>query len=350
MKIFNEQREFDVSLNDLKKEIEKNQDLSAWIISKNGKVSCAYNHTYQDHVSLAASWLHKDGISFKDNAEIYPYVFKQLKGCRLGVYTKFDTLFFETTPDMDESLKKFIFEIVENWNDKIQFVLQKFSNGWPRDIFYSEDKEAILKHLVPSYQPKYVSPLKAFREMCESLMRRDAYVFDVDETLLRTNAKIRIIGKDGEVIKSITPKEFSNYVLKSGESYDEHKSFIEFDQIDIPTSRPINYTGKIFKSVYNGAKNRGDEPEVYILTARKNVVKNDIQAALKHFFGIELPLDKILCVGDISRKMGGAAEAKKHVLSQMRSKFKKITLFDDDAHNIKKAEELTDVKGRHIDI
>ena len=44
----------------------------------------------------------------------------------------------------------------------------------------------------------------------------DLVIFDIDDTLLHTTAKIKVV-KDGQVIRDLTNQEFNNYQLQPGE-------------------------------------------------------------------------------------------------------------------------------------
>ena len=44
-------------------------------------------------------------------------------------------------------------------------------------------------------------------------------IFDIDDTLFRTNSKVHV-KKDGKTITKLSPAEFNSYKLKSGEEFD----------------------------------------------------------------------------------------------------------------------------------
>ena len=49
--------------------------------------------------------------------------------------------------------------------------------------------------------------------------KKDLVIFDIDDTLLHTTAKIRVI-KDGRPVRELTNQEFNNYKLQPGEEFD----------------------------------------------------------------------------------------------------------------------------------
>ena len=81
-------------------------------------------------------------------------------------------------------------------------------------------------------------------------------IFDVDETLFHTTARIQV-KKDGKVISDLDNIEFNNYKLKSGEEYDfgQFKSAKIFNTTSTPIAKMINKAKAIIKnSVKAGSK------------------------------------------------------------------------------------------------
>ena len=60
-------------------------------------------------------------------------------------------------------------------------------------------------------------------------------IFDIDDTLLHTTAKINVV-KDGRVVRSLTNQEFNNYKLQPGEEFDfgEFRNARKFEEESIP--------------------------------------------------------------------------------------------------------------------
>ncbi len=83
-------------------------------------------------------------------------------------------------------------------------------------------------------------------------------IFDFDDTLVKSDAKIVVTSKDGTV-KELTPGHFAIYEPKPGDKFE----FRDFD-VDIKNPRPIKYYINILKTVLKGGGN------VIILTARSN--------------------------------------------------------------------------------
>lgn len=92
-------------------------------------------------------------------------------------------------------------------------------------------------------------------------MRRSIHVFDLDDTLIRTEARIRVQDSSNRTLRSLTPAEFTTYRLQSGETFD----FRDFSDVGI-LSRGIvlKYTRDIIETIVG----RGTQSDFGILTAR----------------------------------------------------------------------------------
>jgi hypothetical protein len=88
-------------------------------------------------------------------------------------------------------------------------------------------------------------------------------IFDIDETLFRTKALVRIM-KDGKVVRSLDNQEYNTYKLEPGEKYD----YGEFKNAQIfqDTSIPIWSMIKKAKAIITNAVNAGSK--VIVVTAR----------------------------------------------------------------------------------
>ena len=90
-----------------------------------------------------------------------------------------------------------------------------------------------------------------------------AVVFDFDDTLVKTDAKVYIY-KDGRRIKSITPEEFNTYILKPGETQD----LSDFtDPRIIMNARPYKMWPAL-KNIVTARKMGRSSSDIFILTAR----------------------------------------------------------------------------------
>lgn len=91
--------------------------------------------------------------------------------------------------------------------------------------------------------------------------RRSIHVFDLDDTLIRTTAKVRVLGPDGSETARLTPAQFTTHVLGEGEGYD----FRDFGDVGIlAKGEPVGYTRTIIETLLKN----GTRSDFGILTAR----------------------------------------------------------------------------------
>ena len=155
---------------------------------------------------------------------------------------------------------------------------------------------------------------------------RKAFVFDFDDTLAFTDAKIKVDYKSRYTTGSynLTPAEFNTHTLREGESFD----FSDFDKASfILNSKPTKLIDLV-KDVFS------EGHSVFILTARNDCVAS----AIAEFLALHnVTAKEILCVGGWSLDI---AKAKRKVLLSIIENFDKVWFFDDDARNIELASDL----------
>jgi FMN phosphatase YigB (HAD superfamily) len=81
---------------------------------------------------------------------------------------------------------------------------------------------------------------------------RSLVIFDIDDTLLHTTAKIRVI-KNGQTVRELTNQQFNNYELQPGEEFDfgEFRSAEKFNR----ESEPIEPMIRKLKTILNHSAN-----------------------------------------------------------------------------------------------
>lgn len=160
-------------------------------------------------------------------------------------------------------------------------------------------------------------------------------VFDIDETLFHTSARIHVI-RDGKTVASLNNQEFNNYQLKPGESFD----FSEFRdaQLFYNTSKPID---KMWSRAQKTLNQIGRRPgsRVIIVTARSDL--DDKETFLDTFRKHGLDIDKIH-VHRAGNLPIPAAAAKKAIIGKYldSGKFTEARLFDDSESNLRSFVEL----------
>lgn len=157
-------------------------------------------------------------------------------------------------------------------------------------------------------------------------------IFDIDDTLFHTTAKIAV-KKDGKVIKSLTNQEFNTYKLKPGEEFD----FGEFKNAEkfYKESKPIQKMLDTAKAILRRVEKKPDS-QVVIITARNNF--DDKNLFLKTFKKHGLNIDKIRVERAGKINDVGQPDLKKYIIiyNMLKTKqFSRVRLFDDSMANLK---------------
>jgi hypothetical protein len=155
-------------------------------------------------------------------------------------------------------------------------------------------------------------------------------IFDIDDTLVLTNSKIRVHDPKTDKTYELTPKEFNEYQKDPNHVLD----FSDFRNPDILKA------GKVIDWVMNILqKTLQIERAVGIITARDN--KDLIIDFLLHN-GVDINPDFIFAVNDPrSNFTGSIAERKQQAFVEFIDMgFKNFKFFDDDPENLKLAKQL----------
>lgn len=157
-------------------------------------------------------------------------------------------------------------------------------------------------------------------------------IFDIDDTLFHTTAKIAVI-KDGKKVKQLTNQEFNTYKLQDGEEFDftEFKDSKKFYKESTPIKKMLDTAKAIIRRVENKP-----DSQVVVITARNDF--NDKNLFLKTFKKHGINIDKIRVeragkINDI-----GTPDLKKYVIiyNMLKTKqFSRVRLFDDSMANLK---------------
>lgn len=156
-------------------------------------------------------------------------------------------------------------------------------------------------------------------------------VFDLDDTILLSNAKIIvrniITGDEHE----ITPEEFNEFEKKKYHDLD----FSQFRDIEImKAGELIHYYLKILADAYKMKRAVG------IVTARDD--REMIYKWMKEHVGFHIAKDLIYAINDPVHKLKGSiSEKKKEAFRQyIEMGYKNIQFFDDDDANLRLVKEL----------
>ena len=163
-------------------------------------------------------------------------------------------------------------------------------------------------------------------------MTHKAFVFDFDDTLAETSAKIRVI-HNGEVIRTLNSHEYAAYQLNDGETF----CFREFTQETYVVNSTILSLGE-----YAWQLGQEGHP-IYILTARQSTVAEAIRKRLAQA-GITVKI--VFCVG--GPNVDVAAEKRK-VLMTLIENYDIVYFYDDDERNVEQAKEVgSQIKAKKV--
>tara|TARA_Y100000389_G_scaffold107661_1_gene104678 strand:+ start:390 stop:989 length:600 start_codon:yes stop_codon:yes gene_type:complete len=156
-------------------------------------------------------------------------------------------------------------------------------------------------------------------------------VFDLDDTLVITDAKIKVCDKKSGECFSLTPEEFNEY-----ESNPDHElDFDDFKSLEImKAGKMIDYYLKIFKEAYKM------KLAVGIVTARDD--QKMIYRWLREHVGFKIDKDLIFAVNDPVHKFkGGISDRKKAAfIKLMELGYTDFQFYDDDTANLKLVKSL----------
>lgn len=155
-------------------------------------------------------------------------------------------------------------------------------------------------------------------------------IFDIDETLFSTNAKVKVL-KEGKVIKTLDNQLYNKYKLKKGETFDygQFKSAKIFKETSTPIAKVISRA----KRIIHFATKKGSK--VIIVTARQDM---DNKKIFKEAFlnqGIDIGRVFVERAGNLGNN--SASDNKVIIFKKYldTKKYARIRLFDDSLENLK---------------
>lgn len=162
-------------------------------------------------------------------------------------------------------------------------------------------------------------------------------IFDIDETLFHTKAKVAVV-KDGKVVRMLDNQEFNTYKRKAGEEYDfkEFKSAEVFRKTSVPVVKMIEKAKAIVKAKKN------PHSRAIICTARADF--DNKKMFLQTFRDHGLPIDEMHVERAGNLGIDSSAEAKKVIFRKYLNtqNYTKSRLYDDAMSNLKAFLELAD--------
>ena len=167
---------------------------------------------------------------------------------------------------------------------------------------------------------------------------KKAFIFDFDNTLAITTARIKVMKissclEKAELVGFVTPSQFSNYPLDLGEYFD----FSEFSDNKFIENADPTFLIHLAKEVSQ------EHQDIYILTAREDDSADAIQAFLKEY-GIKAR--QIHCVGGTQETI---PIKKRNMLLTIMEGYDKLYFFDDCPNNIDSAPNHDKLKKYHYE-
>jgi len=163
---------------------------------------------------------------------------------------------------------------------------------------------------------------------------RDLIIFDIDDTLLHTTAKIKVV-QNGQVVRTLTNQEFNNYKLAPGEEFDfgEFRNAEKFRQ----ESKPIAPMIRKLKTILSHAGNA----KVIMLTARADF--DDKETFLQTFqdLGIDMSRVHVHRAGNLPGNEAPAYKKAVWVRKYLNTRqYGHVRLYDDSMSNLKVFKDL----------
>jgi len=157
------------------------------------------------------------------------------------------------------------------------------------------------------------------------------HVFDVDDTLVHSDAKIHVMDKAGNTVKALTPAEFNTHKLHPDHHYDygEFRSSAVFSK-----SKPIHKMIRTINAAQSTTKKNPDN-KVIINTARADLDNKDKFLKTLSSHGIK-HMDKIHVHRAGNIPGGDAAQKKLVYIRQHMDKhpYSHVRMYDDSKENL----------------
>jgi hypothetical protein len=177
--------------------------------------------------------------------------------------------------------------------------------------------------------------------LIEDSKKHTLHVFDIDDTLLHTTAKIHVKDSSGQVVQSLTNQEFNDHKLPKGHSYDfgEFRNAAKFRQESRPIGRMINHVKRLtsmpgHQIIFNTARANFDDKNQFLKTFKDH--------------GISMDRIHVIRAGNINRE-GPPAEKKATVIHGYikKHRYDHVHMYDDSTTNLK---AFLGLKNHHPDV
>ena len=173
--------------------------------------------------------------------------------------------------------------------------------------------------------------MKKFNEFLAEKAGKGLTIFDIDDTMFISKAKVRVKNTNTGKVKELTPQEYNDYKLGNNEVWDygEFKSAKLFYQTATPIARMIEKA----KAIIKNATARGSK--VIIVTARSDMDNKDLFIKTFEAHGIPMKNVYVERAGNVGGKNSAANKTVVFKKYLDTNKYARVRLFDDHIDNLK---------------
>lgn len=161
------------------------------------------------------------------------------------------------------------------------------------------------------------------------------HIFDIDDTLMHTTAKIKVRDEKGKVVKSLSNQEFNDHDLEYGHSYDfgEFRSSDKFKD----ESNPIRPAIAKLKAIHNNIKNKSNSKSKIIMnTARADFDDKDKFLNTFKSQGIDIDNVHVHRAGNIQGNEQPAQKKLVYIRKHLDTgNFREAHMYDDSKTNLR---------------
>jgi len=173
--------------------------------------------------------------------------------------------------------------------------------------------------------------MKKFNEFLAEKAGKGLTIFDIDDTMFVSKAKVRVKHKNTGKIKELTPQEYNSYKLGKDEEWDygEFKSSKLFYQTATPIARMVQKA----KAIIKNATAKGSK--VIIVTARADMDNKDLFIKTFEAHGIPMKNVYVERAGNVGGKNSAANKTVVFRKYLDTNEYARVRLFDDHKDNLK---------------
>jgi len=185
--------------------------------------------------------------------------------------------------------------------------------------------------------------MKKFNDFLAEKAGKGLTIFDIDDTMFVSKARVRVKNTNTDKVKELTPQEYNNYKLGNNEVWDygEFKSAKLFYQTATPIARMIEKA----KAIIKNATARGSK--VIIVTARSDMDNKDLFIKTFEAHGIPMKNVYVERAGNVGGKNSAANKTVVFKKYLDTNKYARVRLFDDHMDNLK---ALLDLKREYPNV